>query len=224
MPAAPCSWSAKNSTSCSRSAIAWWSLRRAGCRQALPPRKPRSSRSGIGCRACGTSPHAPQSRRANMLKLEVRPAPSRLMSVASPVLALAMTVVIGVLLFMLLGKDPMRGLYVFFIEPLSSWYALSELAMKATPLLLIALGLAVCFRANVWNIGAEGQFIIGAIAASGIAMQAGPQTGRWVVVAILVAGVAGGMVWAAIVAFLRDRANANGILVSLLLVYVCEMG
>src|SRR3981081_357146 len=112
-----------------------------------------------------------------MLKLEVRPAPSRVMSVASPLLALALTVVIGVVLFMLLGKDPVRGLYVFFVEPLKSWY---ELAMKATPLLLIALGLAVCFRSNVWNIGAEGQFIVGAIAAGGVAMLAGPPPGTWI--------------------------------------------
>ena len=158
-----------------------------------------------------------------MLKLEARPAPSRLMSIASPLLALAITVLIGIVLFVLLGKDPLRGLQAFLVDPLKSWYALSELAMKATPLLLIALGLALCFRSNVWNIGAEGQFIIGAIAASGIAMQAGPQTGRWIVVAILVAGVAGGMLWAAIVALLRDRANANEILVSLMLVYVAEM-
>src|SRR6476659_11450508 len=105
-----------------------------------------------------------------MLKLEVRPQPSKAMSFASPVLALAITVVIGVVLFLLLGKDPLRGLQVFFVEPLKSGYALGELALKATPLLLIALGLAVCFRSNVWNIGAEGQFIVGAIAASGIAM------------------------------------------------------
>jgi simple sugar transport system permease protein len=158
-----------------------------------------------------------------MLKLEARPAPSRVMSVASPLLALALTVLIGVVLFMLLGKDPLRGLQAFLVDPLKSRYALSELAMKATPLLLIALGLALCFRSNVWNIGAEGQFIIGAIAAGGIAMQAGPQTGRWIVVAILVAGVLGGMAWAALVALLRDRANANEILVSLMLVYVAEM-
>ena len=76
-------------------------------------------------------------------------------------------------LFVLLGKDPLRGLAVFFVEPVKSVYALTELAVKATPLLLIALGLAVCFRSNVWNIGAEGQFIVGAIAASGVAMLAG---------------------------------------------------
>ncbi|MEO7151844.1 MAG: ABC transporter permease, partial [Burkholderiaceae bacterium] len=158
-----------------------------------------------------------------MLKLETRPEPSRLMSVASPLLALAITVVIGALLFALLGKDPVRGLQVFFVEPVKSLYALSELAMKATPLILIALGLAVCFRSNVWNIGAEGQFVLGAIAASGVAMQAGPATGGWIVLPVLLAGVAGGMAWAAIVALLRDRYNANEILVSLMLVYVAEL-
>ena len=158
-----------------------------------------------------------------MLKLEARPEPSRVMSVASPLLALAITVVVGVILFMVLGKDPLRGLQAFFVEPVKSWYALSELAMKATPLLLIALGLAVCFRSNVWNIGAEGQFILGAIAASGVAMMADKDSSRWIVLAILLAGVLGGMLWAAIVALLRDKANASEILVSLMLVYVAEM-
>ena len=158
-----------------------------------------------------------------MLKFETRPEPSRLMSVGSPLLALAITVVVGTCLFMILGKDPVKGLYVFFVEPVKSMYALSELAMKATPLLLIALGLAVCFRSNVWNIGAEGQFVLGAIFAGGVAMQAGPTTSAWIVVPILVAGVLGGMVWAGIVALLRDRFNANEILVSLMLVYVADM-
>ncbi|MEO8525561.1 MAG: ABC transporter permease [Caldimonas sp.] len=155
-----------------------------------------------------------------MLRLEARPEPSRAMSIASPLIALAITVVIGAFLFVLLGKDPLRGLAVFFVEPVKSVYALTELAMKATPLLLIALGLAVCFRSNVWNIGAEGQFIVGAIAASGVAMMATKTTGAWFFVPVLVAGVLGGMFWAAIVAFLRDRFNANEILVSLMLVYV----
>ena len=158
-----------------------------------------------------------------MLKLEARPEPSRWMSVASPLLALAITVVVGVILFMVLGKDPLRGLQAFFVEPVKSWYALTELAMKATPLLLIALGLAVCFRSNVWNIGAEGQFILGAIAASGVAMMADKDSSRWIVLAILLAGVLGGMLWAGIVALLRDKANASEILVSLMLVYVAEM-
>ena len=157
-----------------------------------------------------------------MLKLEVRPQPSKVMSLASPLIALAITVLVGVALFALLGKDPVKGLQVFFVEPLKSAYALSELSIKAVPLILIALGLAVCFRSNVWNIGAEGQFVLGALAGGWVAMQAGPDSSRWIVVPILMAGVLGGMLWSGIVALLRDRFNASEILVSLMLVYVAE--
>jgi len=157
-----------------------------------------------------------------MFRLEPRPESSRFWSVASPLLALAITVVIGVLLFLALGKDPARGLQVFFWEPIRSSYALGELMVKATPLLVIALGLAVCFRSNVWNIGAEGQFVIGAVFAGGVALLADKDTGRWIVPAILLAGVIGGMLWASIAAVLRDRFNASEILVTLMLVYVAE--
>src|SRR5450830_1684789 len=155
-----------------------------------------------------------------MFKLEPRPQASRWWGLGSPLLALAITVLIGVALFMLLGKDPLRGLQVFFWEPLKSAYAIGELMVKATPLLLIALGLAVCYRSNVWNIGAEGQFVIGALAAGGVALLADKGTGSWIIVPILLAGVLGGMVWAGITALLRDRFNASEILVSLMLVYV----
>ena len=158
-----------------------------------------------------------------MLKLEARPQPSQAMTIASPMIALAITVLLGVLLFVALGKDPLRGLQMFFVEPIRSGYAWSEIAIKATPLALIALGLSICYRSNVWNIGAEGQFILGAIFAGGVAMLAGPQSSRWIVVAILAAGALGGMVWAGIVALLRDRFNASEILVSLMLVYVAEL-
>jgi general nucleoside transport system permease protein len=158
-----------------------------------------------------------------MLRLEARPQSSRFWSLASPVLALAITVVIGVILFLALGKDPVRGLQVFFWEPIKSPYALGELTVKATPLLIIALGLAVCFRSNVWNIGAEGQFVIGAVVAGGVALLADKDASRWIVLAIMLAGIAGGMLWAAVVALLRDRFHANEILVSLMLVYVADM-
>ena len=158
-----------------------------------------------------------------MLRLEPRPQSSRVWSYASPLLALAITVVIGVLLFAALGKDPWKGLQMFFWEPLKSSYALGELMVKATPLLLIALGLAVCFRSNVWNIGAEGQFIVGAICAGGVALLAGKETGRWIVLAVLLAGALGGLMWAGITAWLRDRFHASEILVSLMLVYVATM-
>jgi simple sugar transport system permease protein len=158
-----------------------------------------------------------------MLKLEPRPEASKFWSIASPLLALVITVVIGTLLFVALGKDPVRGLQVFFWEPVSSGYRIGELLVKATPLLIIALGLAVCFRSNVWNIGAEGQYVIGAVAAGGVALLAGKDTTHWIVVPILLAGVLGGMAWAGITAFLRDKFNANEILVSLMLVYVATL-
>ena len=157
-----------------------------------------------------------------MLRLEPRPEPSPGWSVGSPLLALAITVVLGVLLFLALGKDPVRGLQVFFWDPIKTPYQVGELMVKATPLLVIALGLAVCFRSNVWNIGAEGQFVIGAVVAGGVALLAGKDTSRWIVLAILLAGVAGGMAWAAITAVLRDKFNASEILVSLMLVYVAN--
>jgi len=155
-----------------------------------------------------------------MIKLQVRAQPSGFWTFASPLLALLITVLLGVVLFTLLGKDPVRALQMFFWEPIKSAYALGELVVKATPLLLIALGLAVCFRSNVWNIGAEGQYIIGAVCASGVALLAEKDTGSWIVLAVIVAGVLGGMVWAGITALLRDRFNANEILVSLMMVYV----
>ena len=158
-----------------------------------------------------------------MLKLERRPQPSELWRYGSPVLALILTLAMGIGLFVLLGKDPVRGLQMFFWEPLKSAYALGELMVKATPLLIIALGLAVAYRSNVWNIGAEGQFVIGAVAASGVALLADKETGRWIVVAVVLAGVIGGMCWAGLVAWLKDRFHANEILVSLMLVYVADM-
>ena len=157
-----------------------------------------------------------------ILKLEARPQNSTLWTYASPLLALAITVAIGICLFILLGKDPIRGLQMFFWEPIRSGYAWGELMVKATPLLIIALGLAVCFRSNVWNIGAEGQFIFGALIASAVALLADKDTSRGIVVFILLAGILGGMFWSSIVGVLRDKFNANEILVSLMLVYVAD--
>ena len=158
-----------------------------------------------------------------MLKLEARSQPSPAWTYGSPLLALVVTVLIGVLLFVALGKDPVAGLRVFFWDPIKSPYALGELTVKATPLLLIALGLAVCFRSNIWNIGAEGQYVLGAIAASGVALMADKGSSSWIVLPVILAGILGGMFWAGITAWLRDRFNANEILVSLMLVYVAVM-
>jgi ABC-type uncharacterized transport system permease subunit len=161
------------------------------------------------------------------MRLEPRPRPSRVMAYTSPLIALALTVVLGTLLFIVLGKDPVAGLRMFFYEPVHNLYSLSELALKATPLILCAVGLSVCYRSNVWNIGAEGQLLAGAIAAGGLALyvttSGANELGRWVVLPIMLCGVLGGMLWASITALLRDRFHANEILVSLMLVYVAQL-
>ena len=159
-----------------------------------------------------------------MLKLEPRQEPSRLMSYASPLLAVVLTLVSGYLLFSLLGKDPAQAFAVFFIKPVSTLYGGGELCLKATPLMLCALGLALGFRANVWNIGAEGQLTLGAIVGGGVALWLHDVQSAWVLLPLMmIAGVLGGMAWAAIPAFLRNRFHTNEILVSLMLVYVAKL-
>ena len=157
-----------------------------------------------------------------MLELSPRAVPSALLSYLSPLIALGVTVMLCAGLFTALGQDAARGLSLFFIEPFAGARALGELALKATPLLLIGVGLAISFRANVWNVGAEGQFILGAIGAAAVALAATEHTSRWVVVLILIAGALAGMAWSAVTAALADRFGASEILVSLMLVYVAE--
>ncbi|HAT33447.1 MAG TPA: sugar ABC transporter permease [Janthinobacterium sp.] len=159
-----------------------------------------------------------------MFKLEARPAPSVLMSWMSPLLAVLLTVLCGALLFAALGKDTLAGLAVFFLEPMKDLRGWTELGLKVAPLLLIAVGLAICYRANVYNIGAEGQFVVGAVAGGAAALYLDDGIGgAFVMGLVLLAGMAGGMAWAAITAFLRDRFNASEILVSLMLVYVAQL-
>jgi general nucleoside transport system permease protein len=157
-----------------------------------------------------------------LLRFESRGAPSRLFAYTSPLIAILSTLIVCAALFVTLGQDPVRGLSMFFVEPFRSVRALGELAIKATPLLLIGLGLAVSFRANIWNIGAEGQFILGAVCAGRVALVAREDSSGAFVVPILLAGVLGGVAWASITAYLRDRFGTSEILVSLMLVYVAE--
>jgi general nucleoside transport system permease protein len=155
-----------------------------------------------------------------MLKLVPRREPSATMQYATPILALLLTIVAGFVMFALLGKDPARALTLIFLTPLTSLRGLSEITVKATPLILIATGLGVGFRAGIWNIGAEGQFAIGAIAGSAVALAWHPGGGWWLLPLMCAAGALGGMAWAAIPALLRTRFGTNEILVSLMLVYV----
>ena len=159
-----------------------------------------------------------------MLRLEKRPEASQTMSYVSPLIAVALMLVGGLVLFAALGKNPVEGFRVFFISPISDLYGLSELLLKATPLMLCAIGLAIGFRANVWNIGAEGQLIVGAIAASAVALYFyGSEGGPHVLILMVLAGCIGGMLWAAVPALLKTLFNTNEILVSLMLVYVAQL-
>lgn len=162
-----------------------------------------------------------------MIRLEARAAPSRMMVLLSPVIALAVTVLVATILFASLGKDPARGLSAFLLEPFHGPQRLAELGLKATPLILCSLGLAMCYRSNIWNIGAEGQFLLGAIGGGGLAMWVtmhGVAVSRWGFFPfVIVAGALAGAAWAAVVALLRDRFHANEILVSLMLVYVANL-
>ena len=153
------------------------------------------------------------------LRLEARPEPSRLASWLSPVAATVAVILIGLVLFAFMGKDPWLASYTFFIDPIDTLYDIGELLLKASPIMLCAVGLAVGYRANVWNIGAEGQLIMGAICGGGVALAFQEAETHFVIPVMLVAGMLGGMAWAAIPALLRTRFNANEILVSLMLVY-----
>jgi simple sugar transport system permease protein len=156
------------------------------------------------------------------IQLEKRDSISTFFSIVSPFIALALTLFIGAILFLLLDKNPAGALYVYFIEPLTETWSLHELAVKAAPLILIATGLSFCFRSGNWNIGAEGQFIMGGIAGSAIPILLPGFDSFLVLPAMLLCGVLGGMAWAYIPALLKTRFGANEILSSLMLVYVAE--
>jgi simple sugar transport system permease protein len=145
------------------------------------------------------------------------------MRFGAPLLAALAMLVTGCVVFTALGQSPLNALYLFFVEPVMSAYGIGELLLKATPLMLCALGLALGFRANVWNIGAEGQLTVGAIAGGGVALFWADSLGAWALPAALIAGALGGMAWAAIPAFLRTRFHTSEILVSLMLVYIAQL-
>ncbi|ANC91933.1 ABC transporter permease [Azospirillum humicireducens] len=156
----------------------------------------------------------------SLIRLEPRGQASKTMVYATPLLAVALTLLSGFVLFLAMGFDPVKALHAFFIAPLTSVRGLGELVVKATPLVLCAVGLAIGFRANVWNIGAEGQLTLGAITGGGLALAFYGEGGWWLLPLMVIGGAVGGAVWAAVPAFLRLRFNASEILTSLMLNYV----
>ena len=157
------------------------------------------------------------------VKLEPRAEPSPAMSYLSPLLAAGLTLATGFVVFTVLGFDPLAAFHAFFVAPIDDLYGWGELGLKVAPLSLCAMGLAVGFRANVWNIGAEGQLTLGAICGGGLALAFPDTESAWLLPGMIAAGVVGGMAWAAIPAFLKTHFNANEILVSLMLTYVAAL-
>jgi simple sugar transport system permease protein len=154
------------------------------------------------------------------LKIEARPEASKLWKLFSPVIAAVLMLISGLIIFTVLGKDPVLAFHAFFVEPVNDLYGIGELLIKASPLMLIGTGLAVGFRASIWNIGAEGQLALGAIFGGYIAIIFNDSSGFWILPLMIVAGAIGGLLWASIPALLRTVFNANEILVSLMLNYV----
>ncbi|MCY1127994.1 ABC transporter permease [Frigidibacter sp. RF13] len=160
-----------------------------------------------------------------MLRLEKRPTPSQFWLYATPVVAVLLTMIAGGILFGLLGKNPVAVIKTIFWDPIFgefAFYLRGQLLVKAGPLILIAIGLSLGFRAGIWNIGAEGQYIMGAICGAGVALALYPTESRLVFPLAILAGALGGWAWAMIPAILKTRFNTNEILVSLMLVYVAE--
>ncbi len=157
------------------------------------------------------------------LRVEPRLVASPAMAALVPPLAVVATIISSGILFAVLGYPVWRTLYAFFAQPLTTVNGWSELALKAAPLAMMAAALAAGFQANVWNIGAEGQLILGAIAGGGVALALPEAQGGWVLPLVCVSGIAGGMAWAAIPALLRTRLGVNEILTSLMLTYVATL-
>jgi len=149
-----------------------------------------------------------------------RPQSSKLMNILVPLIAVFLTLLTGSIIFSVMGFNPLFALHTFFISPISSTYGISELLVKATPLALIGIGLAFCFKNNLYNIGAEGQLTMGAIFGGGVGIFFYDTNGFWLLPLMILAGAFGGALWAMIPAFLKTKFNTNEILTSLMLVYV----
>jgi simple sugar transport system permease protein len=153
-------------------------------------------------------------------KIVSRAQSSNIMNIFAPIIAVILTLITGSIIFSIMGFNAFFALHTFFISPISTTYGISELLVKATPLALIATGLAFCFKNNIYNIGAEGQLTMGAIFGGGIGIYFHDTNSFWLLPLMIIGGAIGGSLWAMIPALLKNKFNTNEILTSLMLVYV----
>lgn len=155
-----------------------------------------------------------------MFKLEPRGEASDTMSYISPLLAGLLTLITGGIFFAAIGHDPLHALSIFLLAPVSDLYGVAELCVKAAPIMLCAVGLALTFKAQVWNIGAEGQLLMGGLSASAMALFLLDVDSGWALVLVLLTGMLGGALWGGLAAWLRNRFNANEILTTIMFNYI----
>lgn len=131
-------------------------------------------------------------------------------------------VISGVILW-LMGGEPLRVLVFFYQATFGSWAVFSDTLVKATPLIIVGVACALAFKMGLWNIGAEGQFYIGAWLASSVVLipLVSEDTPRFIVLTLmLIAGLIGGAIYGFIPGFLKARFNVNEIITTLMLNYI----
>ncbi|MEN6499652.1 MAG: ABC transporter permease [Rectinema sp.] len=140
-------------------------------------------------------------------------------SLVSCVAALA-AVGIGAIVLVILGADVVQTYKVILTEPLKDLFGITEVLVRAVPLILVALGIALSFRAGILNIGAEGQIQMGIVSATAVAL-ALPDVPKGILVPlVLLVGAAGGALWASIAGYLRAKLGVNEILSTVMLNYI----
>lgn len=158
-------------------------------------------------------------KRVGPLTFERRLAPSRTAVVGVSVLAVVVALLLAAVVFWGYGLNPWRAYAEIGRGTLGTVGGLSDVVRRAIPLILCGVGLTLAFRAQFWNIGAEGQLLAGAVAASGVALFV-PLPAGWSLPAMFLAGFGAGAVWAVIPALLRVKLGVNEVISTLMMNYI----
>ena len=153
------------------------------------------------------------------LRLVPRERVTRFLGLRVAVTAIVISAAMGALLFHLAGAPPIDAFVVLFTEPFGSEFGISETLLTATPLLLCGLAVAMAYRVGLWNIGAEGQLYVGALAAAGVALHVDVPSFLCLPLVVVV-GAFAGAIWAAVPAALKTHGRVNEVLSTLMLNYV----
>jgi simple sugar transport system permease protein len=140
--------------------------------------------------------------------------------VAIPIAAIVVTLILSAIPILVAGGQLWKSYFYLFYGALGTRFNLLETFVKASPLLLTGLAVAFAFRAKFWNIGAEGQLLAGALAATALGIHMGGVPEPMVLPIIIIAGFLAGGIWAAIPALLKTKLKVDDVVTTLLLNYV----